>query len=55
MDRTRIILVVAATLITALYVLGGCDEFLVEQGLHLNLYDCVEFLGEAKCSGPLAP
>lgn len=39
----------------AIYLLGGCDELLVENGLHLNVYDCVEFLGEAKCSGPLAP
>lgn len=53
MQRKYIIL--AVLLVVLVYLLGGCDEFLVEQGLHLNVYDCVEFLGEAKCSGPLAP
>ena len=39
--------------LATLYFLGAFDEFFVEQGLHWNFYECIEFFGEAECKGPL--
>ena len=54
--RTKIIWGVIIVL-AVLYGLGACDVFLIENGISLNLYECMQnrLTGHTECSGPLSP